>query len=1042
MPPLESLPNAPHPQQEKSERNEPKARKERLILMDASGYLFRAFFALPPLSRSDGLPVGAVYGFVSVLLKAALDYRDDHIVCIFDEGRHSFRNELYPEYKAHRPEPPEDLVPQFALVRKAAEAFGFPTVGLKGFEADDLIATYAKQGLEAGFESLILSSDKDLMQLVCDGVAMFDPVKNRPVGLEEIHKKFGVTPDKVIEVQALIGDSSDNVPGVPGIGPKGAAELILQYGNLETLLDHIEEIKAPKRRESLSENADLARISKVLVTLRDDVPLSLKPTELPDRHKQSLIPTPAEAEVFLLEMEFQKLLARYGHLLRAKGPESGDGAVVAAGDSTGTVGASCDEQKGAGRKRQEADYRKYVVVFGQEELEPFLMEAQEAGLIAIDTETTDRRPAHARLVGISLAVAGGRACYLPLRHLADTQGVAEDLKPQPLVLSETSLAMLPNAMTQGMTPDLFDLPEDVAAADPVGNPPPVAAYRSELELAPGQWSVADALSALRPLLEDPAILKVGQNIKYDLTILHQEADRLRQAGCPAFQAPFRIQPIEDTMLLSFVLDAGRGGHGLDNLSETWLGITPIKFNDVAGIGKKRKRFDQIPIEEAFTYAAEDADLTYRLRDVLRRRLHKEHLVTVYERIDRNLPQVTSDMERTGIRIDRERLAGLGREFSERIAQLETQIHELAGKPFHIASTRTLGKVLFEQLNLSSGRKTKTGIYATSVSDLEPLAEHHPIIGKVLEWRGLSKLRSTYMDSLEAEAIWVGGNEYRVHTSYSLVGAQTGRFSSSDPNLQNIPVRTEDGQKIRSCFIAADGCDLLSLDYSQIELRLAAEMSGDEAMIQAFLDDADIHQRTAARIFSVAPEAVTADQRRSAKAVNFGVIYGISAHGLARQTGTNRQEAAEFIARYFREYPALAQSMERFKEACRKDGYVETLFGRRIHFPGLKNAKPMVRAGIERAAINAPLQGTAADIIKRAMIRIPDALARAGLKGQVRMLLQVHDELLFEVRSEVLPQAIECLRQPMENAAKPARNLRVPLTVDHGIGRRWDKAHGA
>jgi DNA polymerase-1 len=919
---------------------------KHLYLVDGSGYIFRAFFALPPMTRPDGTPVNAVFGFTKMLMKLIADSDADAVAVIFDAGRKSFRNDIYPEYKAHRPDPPEELIPQFALIREATKAYNLPAIEIQGYEADDIIATYAEMARAQGIEVTIVSSDKDLMQLVNDGIAMLDPMKNRQIGHDEVVEKFGVGPEKVVEVQALAGDSTDNIPGVPGIGVKTAAQLITDYGDLEALLARAEEIKQPKRREKLIENADLARVSKELVTLRRDVPVD-EPLEDFALHP----PDPEVLRPFLEENAFKSILAQLGAAF--------DGEAAAAADP-----------------RRPAETR-YELVVEEAILKDWIEEAAAQGYLAVDTETTSLDAMRAELVGVSLATKPGRACYIPLRHKAPgEQAPAGEL--------------------------------DLAGG-------------GEAQ-APEQIAPARAIELLKPLLEDPGVLKIGQNIKYDALIFAREG--------------VAVAPIDDTMLLSYVLEGGLHGHGMDELARLHLDYETIKFSDVAGSGRARVTFDRVPLDKALDYAAEDADVTLRLHQVLKPQLVSERLVTVYETIERPLVAVLAEMERTGIKVHHDTLRRMSNDFAQRIAGLENQIHKLAGRSFTIGSPKQLGEILFDEMGLAGGKKGKSGAYATGHEVLEVLAaEGHDLPARVLDWRQLSKLKSTYTDALQNQ---IDPESGRVHTSYSQAVASTGRLSSNDPNLQNIPVRTEEGRKIRTAFVAEEGARLLSVDYSQIELRLAAEICDEPGLKAAFRDGQDIHAITAAQVFGVPVEGMDPMIRRQAKAINFGIIYGISAFGLARNLGIGQSEAKAFIDTYFERYPNIKDYMARTRAEARERGFVTTLFGRRIHVPGIADKNPARRNFSERAAINAPIQGTAADIIKRAMIRVPPALAEAGLAA--RMLLQVHDELVFEVPKAEVEATAELVRDVMENACLPALELSVPLTADAGVGDNWAEAH--
>ncbi len=917
-----------------------------LYLVDGSAYIFRAYHALPPLTRkSDGLPVGAVSGFCNMLSKLVDDVRDDGIAdyfaVIFDAARKTFRNDIYPEYKAHRPPPPEDLRPQFPLVKQASEAFNLATVEMPGFEADDVIATYARLAREAGMGVTIVSSDKDLMQLVNDDVIMHDPMKQRRIGHEEVVEKFGVGPERVIDVQALCGDSTDNVPGVPGIGIKTAALLINEYGDLDGVLERAEEIKQPKRRQNLIEHADLARVSRDLVTLKDDVPVELG---LEDLRLQE-----PEAEVllgFLAEMELQRLAGRIAQRLGGEVPNTAP--------ATSEPDAPAEQQ--------------YKCIQSLKELQTWVELARSAGLVAVDTETTSLDAMSAELVGVSLSINPGQACYIPLGHTGPVPAGELDLD---------------------------------GAAD-----------------IPEQIPIDDALELLRPLLADPSVLKVGQNLKYDMLLL-------RRYGID-------VGPIDDTMLLSYVTEGGLHGHGMDELSKLHLDIQPIAFKEVAGSGKSQITFDQVPLDKATDYAAEDADLTLRLYQYLKPRLLVERKHTVYETLERPLVPVLVAMEGAGILVDRAELARLSADFATRIDTLEGEIHDLAGEKFNVNSPKQLGEILFDKMGIPGGKKTKTGAYGTGADVLEGLAaQGHDLPVKVLEYRQLAKLKSTYTDSLQTQ---INAETGRVHTSYAMAATSTGRLASTDPNLQNIPVRTEEGRRIRKAFVAAPGCKLMSADYSQIELRLLAHIADIKALREAFHAGHDIHAMTAAQVFDLPMEDMDPMIRRRAKAINFGIIYGISAFGLANNLGIERGEAQAYINAYFERYPGIRDYMEATKALAREQGYVETVFGRRIHMPGINDKNPARRGFHERAAINAPIQGSAADVIRRAMVAIPGALEKAGLGAA--MLLQVHDELIFDVPEGEIDDTIAVVKRAMEGAA----HLSVPLTVDAGVGDSWAEAH--
>ena len=916
-----------------------------LFLVDGSAYIFRAYHALPPLTRkSDGLPVGAVSGFCNMLSKLVDDVREsgeaDYFAVIFDAARKTFRNDIYPEYKAHRPPPPEDLRPQFPLVKQASQAFNLATIEMPGFEADDIIATYARQARESGMSVTIVSSDKDLMQLVGDGVVMHDPMKQRRIGPEQVEEKFGVGPDRVVDVQALCGDSTDNVPGVPGIGVKTAALLINEYGNLDGVLDRAEEIKQTKRRQNLIDHADLARISRRLVTLKDDVPVDLGLEDL--RLKD---PEPDVLLGFMAEMELGRLAGRIAQRL--------------GGEVSATVAASEPEKPG------ETDYQ---CIQSLKALQPWIDLARSVGVVAVDTETTSLDAMAADLVGVSLSVRQGQACYIPLGHTG------------PLPAGELDL--------EGET----DVPDQIP--------------------------LDQALDLLRPLFEDPSVLKVGQNLKYDMSVL-------RRYGVD-------LMPIDDTMLLSYVTEGGMHGHGMDELSKLHLDIEPIPFKEVAGSGKSRITFDRVPLDKATEYAAEDADVTLRLYNYLKPRLLAERKHAVYETLERPLVPVLVGMEQAGILVDRAELARLSADFGARIGTLEGEIQDLAGEAFNVNSPKQLGEILFDKMGIPGGKKTKSGSYGTGADVLEGLAlQGHELPVKVLEYRQLAKLKSTYTDSLQGQINVVTG---RVHTSYAMAATSTGRLASTDPNLQNIPVRTEEGRRIRKAFIAAPGWKLLSADYSQIELRILAHIANIKSLRDAFHAGHDIHAMTAAQVFELPMEDMDPMIRRRAKAINFGIIYGISAFGLANNLGIGRGEAQAYINAYFERYPGIRDYMEITKAQARELGYVETIHGRRIHMPGINDKNPARRGFHERAAINAPIQGSAADVIRRAMVAIPPALSIVGLGA--KMLLQVHDELIFDVPEGEVEETTALVKKVMEGAA----HLSIPLIVDAGIGDSWAEAH--
>ncbi|MCC6864346.1 MAG: DNA polymerase I [Rhodobacteraceae bacterium] len=925
-----------------------------LHLIDGSAFIFRAYHALPPLTRkSDGLPVGAVAGFCNLLWSELTTTRSQeaptHLAVIFDAGSVTFRNEIYPKYKANRPELPEDLRPQFIFTREATRAFNVPCVEIDGYEADDIIATLARRACKAGGTVTIISSDKDLMQLVGNGVDMLDPMKNKRIGLDEVFEKFGVAPDRVVDVQALAGDSVDNVPGAPGIGIKTAALLIKEFGSLEALLERVEEIQQPKRREALLNNAELIRISKRLVSLDADMPLEVT--------LDSLEVQEPKAEIilgFLNAMEFRTLMRRVAEKLKVEIPVP-------------------DQIKGSEVQENvhqvpmlPFSYDDYQAVRDAVTLQAWVARIREKGYVAVDTETTSLDEMRADLVGISLAIEPGQACYIPVGH-------------------------------RSALDDLFG-----------------SAQRVE-----GQMTEGEVLAILKPVLEDPSILKIGQNMKYDAKIFARRG--------------VRVASIDDTMLMSYAMYAGLHNHGMDTLSETYLGHVPISIKSLLGSGKTQITFDRVPVDQAVRYAAEDADVTLRLWLRFKPMLHKARVSTVYETLERPLVPVLAEMEMTGIMVDCDRLSRMSNAFAQKMAELEAEIHELAGGSFNVGSPKQLGEILFDRMGLAGGEKGKTGAYATGADILEDLAsEGHDLPARVLDWRQLSKLKSTYTDALQDH---INPETGRVHTSYSITGAVTGRLSSNDPNLQNIPVRSEEGRRIREAFVAPKGRVLVSLDYSQIELRILAHVAGIPELQQAFRDGLDIHTLTASEMFNVPLDQMTPDIRRQAKAINFGVIYGISGFGLARNLRIPRAEAQGFIDRYFERFPGIRDYMTENVNEAQKKGYVETVFGRKINTPEI-NAKGPTAGFAKRAAINAPIQGTAADVIRRAMIRMPAAIADLPAK----MLLQVHDELLFEVDEDAADVLAARAKEVMEGAAHPAVSFKVPLVVEAGMGKNWAEAH--
>ncbi|QPM91703.1 DNA polymerase I [Pseudooceanicola algae] len=927
-----------------------------LHLIDGSAFIFRAYHALPPLTRkSDGLPIGAVAGFCNMLHRYVEGNTGPdaptHVAVIFDKGSHTFRNDLYDLYKANRDAMPEDLRPQMPLTREATRAFNIACEEIEGYEADDIIATLSCQARDAGGRVTIISSDKDLMQLVGGGVEMLDAMKNLRIDSEGVEAKFGVGPDRVVDVQALAGDSVDNVPGAPGIGIKTAALLINEYGDLETLLDNAGKIKQPKRRQSLIDNRAQIELSKRLVTLDCNTPLdfTLDDLEVKDADPEVLLP-------FLAAMEFRTLTKRIAEQMGAEIPEipdtpAAEGAVVVAE----TPDAPPIEDS------------RYETITDPETLARWVARACERGVLAIDTETTGLDEMQVDLVGICLCIDAGHACYIPLQHKAEQGG------------------------------------DGLFGSD---------------DLAPGQMPINLVLDMLKPILADESVLKIGQNMKYDAKILKRYG--------------IDVAPFDDTMLISYALNAGLHNHGMDALSERYLSHKPIPIKELIGSGKSQITFDRVPIDKATRYAAEDADVTLRLWQVLKPRLHREKVTSVYETLERPLSPVLAHMEMQGIEVDRDTLSRMSNAFAQKMAGLEDEIRELAGEDFNVGSPKQLGEILFDKMALPGGKKGKTGAYSTGADILEDLATEHDLPGRVLDWRALSKLKSTYTDALQR---YINPETGRVHTSYVQTGANTGRLASAEPNLQNIPVRSEEGRRIREAFVAPMGKLLVSLDYSQIELRILAHVAGIEALKQAFHEGQDIHAATASEMFGVPLEDMTPDVRRQAKAINFGVIYGISGFGLARNLRIPRAEAQGFIDRYFERFPGIRDYMDATVAFAKENLFVQTLFGRKIHTPEIGAKGP--HAGFaKRAAINAPIQGTAADIIRRAMIRMPEAIE--GLPA--RMLLQVHDELVFEVDEGATDALVAAAKSVMEGASLPAIKLDVPLIVDAGQGRNWAEAH--
>ncbi|ENN95525.1 DNA polymerase I [Bartonella vinsonii] len=964
---------------------------DHLFLVDGSGYIFRAYYALPPLKRKrDGLPVGAVAGFCNMLWKLLCDARNTatgvvptHFAVIFDYSSDTFRKQIYPQYKANRETPPEDLIPQFALIRQATKAFNLPCIEKEGFEADDLIATYAQLATKVGAKTTIISSDKDLMQLVNAHVSLYDGMKDKHIGISEVIEKWGVAPEKMVDLQALIGDSTDNVPGIPGIGPKTAAQLLDQFGTLDLLLQRISEVKQTKRRENLQAYSEQAKISRELVRLKRDVPIdnSLDDFILESQDGPRLI-------AFLKAMEFTTLTRRVAEVTEC------DAAVIDAADINVAWSDSTQEidheakkaervsshgfsenspQLLAQKRKDQAKTQKitrdtYTTILDEEVLKEWLSEAQEQGFFAFDTETTSLDPLQAKLVGFSLALQPEKAAYVPLEHIEG----GDDL------LGGGRIA--------------------------------------------GQIETQKALALLKPILENQAILKIGQNIKYDWLVMKQHG--------------IVISSFDDTMLFSYALDAGTLTHNMDDLSVRWLGHKPIAYKDLTHNGKKITSFAQVDLQQATLYAAEDADVTLRLWQVLKPQLVAQGMTKIYERFDRPLIEVLARMEERGILIDRQILLRLSEELAQAAFILEEEIYQLAGEKFNLASPKQLGDILFDKIGLLGGVKTKGGQWSTSAQTLEELAaEGHILPRKIIDWRQLAKLKSTYTDALPSYILPKTG---RIHTNYSLAITSTGRLSSSEPNLQNIPVRTAEGRKIRAAFIAPKGHLLLSADYSQIELRILAHIANITALKEAFAQGQDIHAITASQMFGVPIEGMHSDVRRRAKAINFGIIYGISAFGLANQLGFSRQEASRYIQLYFERFPGIKDYMETTKTFARQNGFVETIFGRRIHYPEIKASNPQVRAFNERAAINAPIQGSAADIIRRAMIQMEDALKKEKLLA--KMLLQVHDELIFEIPESESEKTMAVVKKVMENATMPVLSLSVPLEVKVMVAQNWGEAH--
>ncbi len=915
---------------------------DHYYLVDGSGYIFRAYYALPPLSRkSDGLPTGAVSGFCSMLFKLLEDSRSDdsihkptHFAVIFDSARKNFRNDIYSEYKANRAEAPDDLIPQFEYIRKSVKAFSLPSIELVNFEADDLIATYAKQITDAGAKVTVISSDKDLMQLVSDKIRLFDPMKSKVIGEKEVFEKFGVKPYQVIDVQSLAGDSSDNIPGVPGIGVKTAAELINKYKDLDTLLKKASEIPQNKRRETLLKNKDKALLSRQLVTLKDDVPIKDDPTSfiIKEVNKDNLYN-------FLREMEFNRLLSL----------------AISFYGQDNTIASNFDTKK---VKASKIDTKLYKSILSEKDLDELINILISKPFISIDTETSSLNPLEADLVGISFSYDSNEAYYIPIGH-KNIKGLNKEL----------------------------------------------------------------VLKKIKPLLEDPSVKKVGQNIKYDLIILEKNG--------------VNIDPVEDTMLLSYVLDAGNNRHNMDTLSELHLGHKPISYKDVVGSGKKQLNFSDVSLEEATKYAAEDADVTLRLYNLLLERVNNEKLKKIYEVFEKPMIKLLSKLEINGVKVDHTYLKKLSKKFEERLKKIEKAIYEVSGKEFNIGSPKQLGEIIYNDLKIAKLKKTKKGSLATSAKVLEDLAlTGHKFPNLVLEWRQVSKLKSTYTDALQEH---ISNKTKRVHTSFLLAATNTGRLASSDPNLQNIPIKTFDGKEIRKAFIAEKNNILISADYDQIEMRILADMADVKELKKAFKNNQDIHALTASQVFGLPLNKVTDETRRKAKAINFGIIYGITQYGLAKQIAVSHQEALDFINSYFKKFPEIKDYMNSTIKTCRKQGYVTNIFGRRIHLRGINDKNFSVRSFQERAAINAPIQGSAADIIRLAMIKIDKTLS--SNKNPAKMLLQIHDELIFECLKKNENEIKKIIKDAMTSISSSEHHMfSIPLEVSINSGNNWGEAH--
>ena len=917
---------------------------DHFYLIDGSGYIFRAYYALPPLTRkSDGMPTGAVSGFCNMLFKLLEDSKSkdnkdkpSHFVVIFDSARKNFRNEIYSDYKANRSDAPDDLIPQFDYIRKSVSAFNLPSIELINYEADDLIATYSEMVLNEGAKVTIISSDKDLMQLYKKNVRIYDPMKNKFITQEDINNKFGVTPDKIVDVQALAGDSSDNVPGVPGIGIKTAAELINQYGNLDNLLKRAKEIKQNKRRETLIENKNKAIISKKLVTLKNDVPVKNKITEfyLKDIDKEKLYG-------FLREMEFNRLLS----------------SVIS---TYGEIEFSSNKQTFLKNdKTHKISNLNYQLIGNEDEIKKWLIEAEEQGELSIDTETSSLDPHQAKLVGISLSTKIGKACYIPLNH-----NKGQNLKEESVI------------------------------------------------------------KLLKPVLEDKSVKKIGQNIKFDYIIFYKRN--------------IDMNSIEDTMLMSYVLDAGKNRHNMDTLSEIHLNHKPIAFKDLVGTGKKQINFSEVDIKKAKDYACEDADVTYRLYKIFLKNLNSEKLNNIYEIFEKPLIKILASMEINGIKLDKSFLKTISIKFEKKIKLLEKEIYKISQKEFKIGSTKQLGEIMYNELKISSLKKTKKGSFATSANVLEDLAfKGHALPKLVLEWRQITKLKNTYSDSLQEH---INPITKRVHTSFLLAATTTGRLASSDPNLQNIPIKSEEGKEIRKAFISEKGFTLLSADYNQIEMRILADLADVKELKKAFKNNDDIHTLTASQVFNIDVKKVDKDTRRKAKAINFGIIYGISQYGLAKQINVSNNEAEEFLNSYFLKFPEIKDYMVSTIKFCRKTGYVNNIFGRRTHVTGINDKNYNIRNFQERAAINAPIQGSASEIMRLAMIKLNKEL-KNWKNSKLKILLQIHDELLFEVPNNNLKNISKIIKQVMTGVANSDfHSFSTPLTVEINTGENWGILH--